>query len=398
MEDTFSSSQKYLDIMKDAEDKILEFLEEETDFEEKFIILENNLNDTKIRSDPYELLSLLHLVLKIGNNHFRTTNFFDKIERILQYFKEDIKKYYPNSELFNIFKSNKRILLFLIEQKILIFNDYIVKKITMTEKYINSSYPQYFQPEIQPFIDEDWFQKNNCKLPYKKWIKEIKRDLPENFYEKRKRGENDSTICEFIQNDLIKEFVIYINKFNISPDTFIQPSIYETNSFLIKKQIKTSDDQFFFKKDGISLIEYAAFFGSIQIFKYLRINGAKLTPSLWYFGIHGKNGEILHILEEDHIEIDDLSYKQLFYESIKCHHYEFADYFMNNFIQNKEESSEVLFNRCLKYYNFAFLKNELIGESSFCSLCKYDYCTLVDYLLKSKGIDIDKKDIFLFNC
>lgn len=32
-------------------------------------------------------------------------------------------------------------------------------------------------------------------------IKKIKNEVPENFYEKRKTGENDSYICEMIRND-----------------------------------------------------------------------------------------------------------------------------------------------------------------------------------------------------
>ena len=55
----------------------------------------------------------------------------------------------------------------------------------------------------------------------------------------------------------------------------IPKSIYETNGFK--------------KLNDATLIEYAAFFGSIQIFKYLQIKGVKLTPQLWYFAIHGKN-------------------------------------------------------------------------------------------------------------
>ena len=36
------------------------------------------------------------------------------------------------------------------------------------------------------------------------------------------------------------------------------------------------------------MIQYAAFFGSIQIFSYLKSEGAKLTSSLWMHAVHGK--------------------------------------------------------------------------------------------------------------
>ncbi|KAK8853809.1 hypothetical protein M9Y10_016352 [Tritrichomonas musculus] len=157
------NSQEYLDMMKDIQENILNLLEAESKTEENFHILKDKFNNTKISDSQYGLLSLLHLISKIMNNHHRFPNFFSKIERILQFFKEDIKKYFSNSEIFNIFKSNKRIHLFLIEQQIIVFDEYIVKKIVKTDKYIKAKYPQYFQPGIQPFINEKWFPKYDLK-------------------------------------------------------------------------------------------------------------------------------------------------------------------------------------------------------------------------------------------
>ena len=385
------SFQEYLDTMKNIQKNIVCFLEEEANSEENFLILENKFNDTKKSDYKYFLLSLMHLISKIVNNFLRFPNFFAKIERILLFFKEDLKKYMSNSEIFNIFKSNKRILLFLIEQQLIIIDEYIVKKITETEKYIEAKYPQYFQPEILPFINEKWFPKYDPNSKKNGWVEEIKKELPENFYEKRKEGENDSQICKLIRNDTITEFVAYVTRNDVSLNLKIQPSIYETNSFLIKKLKKSNQNN---QKDGgFSLIEYAVFFGSIQIFNYLRLEGVELTSSLWLLAIHGQNAEMIHFLEDNHVELEDKSYKQVFYESIKCHHNDIANYFINNFLQNGEENSQDTFNQCLKYYNFAFLKNDFISESSFRKLCKYDYCALVDFLLKDKAIDINKKEI-----
>ena len=379
------SSQEYLDMMKDIQKNILYFLEEEVNSEENLLILEDKFNNLKISDSKYGILPLLHLISKIVNNYHRFPNFFSKIDKILQVFKKDIKKYFSNSEIFNIFKNNKRILLFLIEQRIIIFDECIVKKITQTNKYKKAKYPQYFQPEIQPFINEKWFPKENGL------VEEIKKELPESFYEKRKEGENDSQISKLIRKDMITEFIIYITRNNVSINAKIQPSIYETNSFLLKKEKKLERDG---KYGGLALIEYAAFFGSIQIFNYLRLEGVELPSSLWLLAIHGQNSEIIHFLEDNHVELEDESYKQVFYESIKCHHNDIANYFINNFLQNDEENSQDIFNQSLKYYNFAFLKNDIISETSFCNFCKYDYCAFVDDLLKDIVIDINKKEIF----
>ena len=377
------NSKEYFDTMKDIQENILNFLEEKDNSEEIFIILESKFNDKKIKDHLYELLSLLHLISKIGNNHHRFPNFFSKIERILLIFKEDIKKYFPNSEIFNIFKNNKRILLFLIEQQIIVFDEYIAKRITNTEKYINAKYPLYFQSEIQPFINEKWFPKIN------EWAEEIKKELPENFHAKRKEGENDNQICELIRKDMITEFADYVTRNGVSLRATIQPSIYETNSFLLEKQTESNQNQ------KLTLIEYAVFFGSIQIFNYLRLEGVELKPSMWTLAIHGQNAEIIHFLEENHVELKDKSYKQVFYESIKCYYNDFAIYFKNNYLQNEENSQDTI-NHCLKYHNFAFLENESINKSLFCNLCKYDYCALVVDLLKDKDIDVNKREIFYY--
>lgn len=146
------------------------------------------------------------------------------------------------------------------------------------------------------------------------------------------------------------------------------------------------------KKKRFRLIEYAAFFGSIQIFKYLQLNGVELKESLWSLAIHGKNAEIIIFLK-DNVELIKNSYSQLFYESIKCHHIDIANYFIDNFLNEDEVHSQDTFIQNLKYYNFAFLENESIGKSSFCNLCKYNYCAFVDDLLKNKVVDVNKKEI-----
>lgn len=117
----------------------------------------------------------------------------------------------------------------------------------------------------------------------------------ESFEENRRKGENDSYICQLIRNDSIEEFVSYTNRMNYSLTKSIIPSsIFETNSFLINKTT--------------SLIKYAAFFGSIQIFQYLLLNGVELRPKLWLYAIYGRNAEIIHLIEVNHVQPNDEKY------------------------------------------------------------------------------------------
>lgn len=141
----------YLEEMIMIQENHLEYLDNESNTEELYQKLAQMFNDKKIRDSKYKLQSLLHLISKVVKNHHRLPCFFMKIEKIILIFEEDLKKYFSNSEIFNIFKSNKRILLFLIEKNLMTFDEYIAKKITLNVKYVNSFYPQYFKPEILPY-------------------------------------------------------------------------------------------------------------------------------------------------------------------------------------------------------------------------------------------------------
>ena len=140
------------------------------------------------------------------------------------------------------------------------------------------------------------------------------------------------------------------------------------------------------------MIEYTAFFGSIQIFNFLKNKGAELKPSLWQYAIHGKNPELIHLLEDNHVKptvTEEDSYIECFKKSIKCHHNEIADYFFINYLQREYENSSETVSQFLEYYNFAFLHKEHINETSFCHLCHYDYYSLLNDLLTSGDIDIN---------
>ena len=220
---------EYLEIMKVIQENILNYIDEESNVQEKYCKLQNIIDDLQIRDNQHIFKQLLYLLLKVSNNHHRESNFFNKIEQIFILIKKDMTKYFSNSELFHIFKSNKRILLFLLEENIIIVDKYIVKKF-FSDKNIDRKYPKYFSPEIKPFANENWFLKMN-------FLEEINDELPEAFFEKRKIGENDSLICQLIQKDSIDDFIVYINKYMYPIESTITQSIFvhffETKSDVI---------------------------------------------------------------------------------------------------------------------------------------------------------------------
>ena len=183
--------------------------------------------------------------------------------------------------------------------------------------YFWKFYHLYFLPEFKAFYDENLLNEIYETYPIFFENGEII-DL-EKFNQNRKSGENENEVCEIIRKDLIEKFIIYINKNDISLTTMIKSSIYETNPFLIKRQVLITDSymSLFDNEDNPTLIEYAAFFGSISIFKYLETKDVTITPTIFKYAIHGRNTEIMEILEDMFSIYSFLDI--ILKESIKCH-------------------------------------------------------------------------------
>lgn len=111
------STQEYLEEMKGIQKVLINFLEDENEdsFDQLNIIFDKFKNSD---SKPKKT-SILHLLVKIANNHHRTKGFNDKVDKIILYIKDGIKNVFTDSEIYNIFKSNNRILLCLFKHDII---------------------------------------------------------------------------------------------------------------------------------------------------------------------------------------------------------------------------------------------------------------------------------------
>ena len=203
-------------------------------------------------------------------------------------------------------------------------------------------------------------------------------------------GENDNYICKLIRTDSIEDFIQYLNEKSILPNSKVYESIFETNPYLLK--------------NGSTLIEYAVFHGSIQIFNYLRHNKVDIKPSLWIYAIHGGNPEIIQFLEENQIQPPQNSFDVCIKESIKCHHNDIANYFINNFMLTEKNDNDDKFDKTptaygIHFKNFEFIPSDLVNDNlSFFYLCKYNHLKLVQLYLKNRVFYLDTKyvDIFQF--
>lgn len=347
---------QYLSKMKVVQDCLLDFLENDTD---EFQKLNNLLDDFKIKSDKHELKTFIGLLSSVSENHHRNPGFLDKIGQIILILKDQITKIYSNIEIFQVFKGNKNILLFLKENNMLNI-DYTI----YSQKEFTLHFKKYFFPEIKSYINDI----------------SISKEIPDNFEEMRKKRIYDDILLQLLQNDVIDDFIKYVGQNSINLNMTIKPSYIETNQFLIDK--------------NPSLIEYAAFFGSINIFKYFISNKIKLEPSIVLYAIHGKNHEIIHLIL-DNTKADSKETLMFYEESIKCHHNDIAMFFETNYIQHYQLQSIQILQAIVNSYNFEFIRDYIIYQCFF-DICRNDYYFLVENILKlEKYTKFESKKIFI---
>ena len=165
---------------------------------------------------------------------------------------------------------------------------------------------------------------------------------------------------------MIEDFIYFVNKNCIPLTSSIVRSTFETNSMLIEKKP--------------NMIEYAAFFGSIQIVKYLEVNSVELTQSLSLYSVHSNNSELIQFLEEKNVEIDDTTFS----EAVKCHHNDIAHYIQQNHLKQGHLVSSIFVND-----NYEFFPYELDGNDAFFGLCEGNYTKLVNHYLSMKKEEIE---------
>lgn len=344
---------KYLKQLQSFQDLFQAFFDGDDD--KNFQALLNFFENAKVFQEKKKFITALRFISRFSSNHHRSSNFVSKIDKILSQFQPFCQQHCTNTEIFDIFKENKLILLILFNKKILLPDTEIYSIIT-SDSYKKRNYPEYFYKEFQ-FLKEDQSQSSN---------------ISEDNDEKRQLGENDNLLCTLIRKDDFDQFIQYLKQFKFDSSTQIEASIYETNPFLIEK-VPT-------------IIEYASFFGSIQIIRYLICNNIPFTEKCWLYSIHSKNYELIHLLEEQNVEPENGGYTECLLESIRCHHNEIADYILNNKISNNDNDLKKTFSiESVKYHNYYFIPNDyeyITSNPQFMvTMCEERYYEFVHTLL-----------------
>lgn len=353
---------EYLDRMLNIQNSLIEFIDNDENDEEKYQNLVSLLENFKFRYDKHDFKLFIHLLSVIVNHHLHGKYFYDKIQQILNFSKERIKKNFTNFEIFRTFQENKRIILYLIKEDILKLDNFIIMKMS-DDEYGYMKYDQYFKPEID---------QTNSEADTNGKSEQI---IDEDFEVRRKSGENDNYLLHLIRNDMINEFSSAFNRENFNLNDQINQSIFESNITLITNKP--------------SYIEYAAYFGSFEIFKFCSVKGAKITPSIWKYAIHGRNKEIIKFLVDKKIESKK---KEILEESIKCHHNEITEFIINNLLDKKDQYQydDDLYTCSICYFNFTFFPKNFLEKKYLYYLCDGDYFNLVEICLRTMQIDIDQ--------
>ena len=372
--------QEYFNRKKEFYNILLEFIEEYDSNDESndanFKALIQYIEIHKFNENTEEFEHFLRLLLNIFNNHYRHSGFISKIERIFLYFEKSIKQTFLNIKIFEIFKDCRYLLLFIISKHIINLDKDIINRIVENQDIISPRYCHFFLPEIKESND-----LKNAEI-IENEIMSIDQNFLKNYEENRQIGENDSYICTLIRQDSIEEFVSYVNKLNINLSSHIKMSIFETNSFLIENKP--------------TLIEYAAFYGSIQIIQFLKYSNVNLTENLWLYAIHSNNAELIHILEDYQLVNNDIFYETCFLEAIKCHHNNIANYIFDNLL-TQQSMNEKIINCSFRYCNYSFTPSDFDKNFAFFYLCKYKYLNIVDILIENKKEELNNELTVFFN-
>lgn len=177
--------ENWIDQKKELYSLILNFLESEKDSEDEFQVLMKIIDNQEIVKNKHSIKEIFQILYKIGDNHHRTTDFFTRLARIFKYLT---KEWLPidNTEIFSIYKKNKRLLFHLLEHE-------IITPDASNLQYLNDSKNNYyFFPVIKNLLDEETkkSQENEIKQKFNESI--------ENFESKIKEGEDDSPFCKMI--------------------------------------------------------------------------------------------------------------------------------------------------------------------------------------------------------
>lgn len=137
--------------------------------------------------------------------------------------------------------------------------------------------------------------------------------------------------------------------------------------------------------NGMKYIDWCSYYGSLNCFRFLRNNGAKISDETFRYSFHGKNPQIIHELLQENLKPDYFCMEN----AIIMHNTDVAIYLNSNF------EIEIPDNLVMKYFNLPLFLYKLCISKNFDScLSKSVYFgipSLVEFIF-SKGVSDHAKN------
>ena len=169
-------------------------------------------------------------------------------------------------------------------------------------------------------------------------------------------------IFEYIRNDDFENFQKFVTNqvdFDFDQNIGIEREYYQTTY--------------------VNLLDIAAYYGSIQCFKYLVANKAPFSKHVCQYSICGGNYEIIHYIENNY-EKHNFDTKACLAMSVAYHRYELMDYILPNLSAKKEHVQTAINTYNFSAFSLFIMNKKLLSDDLLCDACFSGNLPIIKYL------------------
>ena len=349
--------------------------------EERFQETIKNIRNSIFLQDRFSLKILLSSIKTIMLARPLKIKFYLSI---LAEFLDKICSFFTSHDLLHFFSKFPFVQVFLYENQAIDINT------ILSESKYNKSLFRLFFFEIQEHDKNLMNEYSNINEIKDSFINEYNNSdfkIIEELHKKnRALGCNETILAQTIRDDDLESFQNIITQNNIDLNSQIKHSHYEFVKFIN------------YKDNMPTLVEYSAFFGSINIFKYLYIqsNSVILPPMTGRYAVAGGNSEIISLCIERGFDLS----KNCMNVAIAFHRYKVCE-FLNSSVGQPYRIKH--FMRTIKFYNIncfftvlpIFISNPNITDKFgdwtllHCA-CNNGNLDMVQFIISLPGVDKEK--------
>ena len=334
-----SENQQSFEIISNFKDQLINFTKDS--FDEIIQLIKDHSNI--FFKDHSTTFSFLYIIINSLFNNFLK---FELVLNIVITFSTEIRRIIiTDYELFTLFNKYPNSINYLFNN-----NFFTIGSITKYSILDDLTFIM-FLPEITQH-DSEYSKLREAKLNFsnKKSLQSlfelVKKD-PEQHIKNRNMNFHPSSLHQAIRNDDIEMFQSILSKNNISINHQIEFSFYERSHMI---------------DSDLSLIQVAATYSSINIFKFLWMqNDIILNENLLQYAFFSGNSEIIHLCE------NKLSHKDVIEQAIYSNKLDLLNYYIDNFSDKIKEEDELTRNALKKIE--CEKRNNLYDCLTFKDLC-----------------------------